>query len=170
MARKSLTQQDLFMQWYPVGLSLAASSDDVVEAEFTTGLSIRGEYAWLIHRVEVYLQDAWTLVAGNRVMMALSVTQGEAVVPNLDDYGTIVVMEQVSMLAGASGLGTLVQPFIWPCLPPTIIASPKLSFYARTGTDQANLRTKKIVGRIGYTTVPIDSKMYLEIAETFETL
>lgn len=162
--------QDLFMQWYPVGITTnGTNSTTLSEEEFTTGLSIRGDYAWLIHRVELSMPTMYLMTASNAMCLCLSVSQGETTRPTLRIAGTIVDMTITSHLL-TSGHSLMPQPFIWPCLPPTVIASPKLSFYANTAVDVAALRSQWIYGRLGYTTIPIDQKLYLEIAETWETL
>lgn len=171
MARKNVIQQDLFMQWYPIKSAFDGSaSTTLVESEFSTGLSIRGQYAWLIHRVEVYCPSLHQLKEAATAQVALSTVQGEATFPQVNEKGVICMLGMTLFNEGAAGQSFAQQPWIWTSMPPTIIASPKLSFYCNTETASASLQGDEIIGRIGYTTVPIDQKMYLEIAETFETL
>ena len=168
MAVKS---QDLFMQWYPVRVTLdAADSSALAEAEFTTGLSIRGDYAWIIHRVEMEFPTWLDQTAVVNLQCALSTVNGETVMPEIDSKGVIVRLSQTFVVLVAEAGIILKQPHVWTSLPPTIIATPKLSFYCRTTVDNVPFRGDPIIARIGYTTVPIDDKTYLEIAETFETL
>ena len=169
MPRGKAVQQDLFMQWYPIQLTTGASSATLVEAEFATGLSIRGEYAWLIHCVEFHFANMMTMAADFAWNMILSTTNELAVFPDINDKGSICAMT-TNVIFTTSGAAFHDQPFTWHSLPPTIIAAPKLSLYWVGSSDQAAAQSKTFFGRIGYTTVPIDSKMYLEIAETFETL
>ena len=164
-------QQDLFMQWFPIEVQLGAADPTVlIEEEFTTGLSIRGQYAWLIHVVEFHAGAFYKVTMDNALMFALSTVQGAAAFPDLTDHGVICVQGIVYVITTSGASFSPAGPMVWHSLPPTIIASPKLSFYAQTAVDDTALDGLKLNGRIGYTTVPIDQKMYLEIAETFETL
>jgi len=165
-----MTQQDLYMQWYPItGAFDATDSSDLAESEITTGLSIRGNYAWLVHRVELYLVKLQLISADNNWRICLSTETGATTMPDINDAGTICRFGLFNALT-TSGEVIIWQPFTWTSFPPTIIASPKLSLYCEMQTDDANFQGAQVVGRIGYTTVPIDAKAYLEIAETFETL
>lgn len=164
-------QQDLFMQWYPIEVTLdAADTTTLTENQITTGLSIRGEYAWLIHRIEYYF-DALYLggAVDNRVDVAVSVAQGAAAMPAINDPGVIHKLSWAYAF-GAAGVQFFDLPRVWSSMPPTIIAAPTLSVYANTVADFASYQGQSIQARLGYTTIPIDQKLYLEIAETFERL
>jgi hypothetical protein len=163
--------QDLFMQWFPVGVTLNGSdTTSLASSEMTTGLSIRGTYAWLVHRVEMEYSSLHDATADCSTRLALSTERDRTTMPTVDDKG-VIVRQSVTFHLTTSGACYLQQPLVWPSLPPTIIASPFLTFYAVISPDIVACRGDTIYGRVGFTTVPLDDqKMYLEIAETFETL
>lgn len=162
-------QQDLFMQYYPIKVTTAANAATVVETEFSTGLSIRGQFAWLIHNVEVHFNGVMGLAADNGVNLVLSTVTGSTSLPTVDEPGTICRVGWTFPLT-TSGLIAVPNPTIWRSLPPTIIAAPKLYVYIGCGVDTANFQSIDWYARIGYTTVPLDVPMYLEIAETFNVV
>jgi hypothetical protein len=170
MAKRKAMQQDLFMQWRTFKLSTdATDSSDVATDQMATGLSIRGDYAWIIHRVEM-AWNSWRLsAADNFFACGLTTESGRTSTPDVADKGCIATLS-FTWKVGAAAEAIMQEPLVWGCLPPMIIASPNIHLYCQTGADEAALRSKSATIRIGYTTVPIDQKTYLEIAETFETL
>lgn len=169
MSRKSVAQ-DLFMQWYPIEITLDAADSSSLEINtFTTGLSIRGEYAWLIHCVEVNFDSAYWMTTLNKISASLATKPDYAAVPGSQEQG-VIFAAAVHFNILTSGGGIHFEPYVWHSLPPTIIAAPRLTLYAASAVDLAGLRGTAVVGRLGYTTVPIEDKTYLEIAETFEVL
>lgn len=162
-------QQDLFMQFAAGRLTAGANSGTLVEEVISTGLSIRGGYAWLIHFVEVMFTRSDSADADNIRKVAFSVRQGEALLPEIDDAGTIARIDR-AILYAASGVVQVPELMRYAMLPPVVIANPKVSVYYEDQTDDAPFRNLEIPFRIGYTTIPIDQKMYLEVAETWEVL
>jgi len=157
------------MQFAAGGITFGAASDTVVEDELPTGLTIRGGYAWLIHFFEMQFTGLNGFTADIGVWSALSVTQGLAALPNIDDAGTISRIDMDLHLT-TSGVFAHRRTLRDPFLPPLIIANPKLSVYIGTTSDQAGFQNQECFYRIGYTTVPIDQRSYLEIAETWEVI
>lgn len=171
MAKKARAQ-DLFMQWAPIEVTLDGADSSSLETDsMTTGLSIRGDYGWLIHRLEVSGSFMEYIVgSANQLEVAVAVTDQYTTFPQINEKGVIAHLGMVYALTGASGGAAFSVPLVWPCLPPTIIASPKVTVYAHSTQDDAGLRGKTLFMRFGYTTVPLDDRSYLEIAETFEQI
>lgn len=157
------------MQFAAGKIVSAAASNTLVETELPTGLTIRGGFAWLIHFVEFTFAEIQAASTDQTLQFALSVRQGESAVPKITDSGTISRIN-LAILYQTSGVVIQSQTIRDPFLPPVIVANPKLSAYFATGTDEAGFRSKTFRFRIGYTTVPIDQRMYLEIAETWEVI
>lgn len=165
-----LHDSDVFMQWQGVQLTAdGADSSVIVETEIPTGMSARGSWAWAIHTVEVIYQGMYVGdAADNRFEWALSTRQGLAAFPELDEVGCICAFHEHFMFATAVGEAIVHHPLVWKSLPPTLIATSKLSVYYRTAVDDAAHQDKDSELRIGYTTVPLASpNMWLEIAETW---
>ena len=172
----SVLTRDLFMQWYPLDISTDdTDASDVVRADFVTGLSVRGDYAWIIHKIEFAPQAMNNFGGGdNQWNFSLCTTDGYPIgagedVPNLNQKGVIGKFGFTYSLT-TEGAWAMKLPLTWESLPPTIIAAPKLSLYANCNVDAAAVRDQQVVMRIGFTTVPMDAAMYLEIAETFQQL
>lgn len=143
----------------------AANSTTLVEGQFKTGLSVRGQQAWILHSAEVFFADTG---AANNIQEIALCTVGElSTMPDLGDKGVILKMRERLLYAGAAFAQNMLRPMEKNFLPPVPIASPNLSIYAKTGTDEAVLRSEEIQVRLGFTTVPMDAKMVLEIAETW---
>jgi len=157
------------MQFAAGSVSFAAASDTLVEEELPTGLTIRGGYAWLIHFFEFQFSGLNGYTADIGVWSALSVTQGLAALPNIDDAGTISRID-LDLFFTTSGGWCEPRTRRDAFLPPLIIANPKLSVYLGATSDMAGFQNQECFFRIGYTTVPIDQRSYLEIAETWEVI
>ena len=164
-----LHESDVFMQWVGVQCTTGAASNTLVETELPTGMSARGQYAWAIHVVEIDYQGLYVLDAvSNRWDWALSTRQGLATMPEIDETGCVMAQRRHNAIWTAVGNAEIDTPFVWKCLPPTLIATSKLSMYFQTAIDDAAHQSRNHEFRIGYTTVPLDSaNMWLEIAETW---
>ncbi len=160
--------RDLFMQFKYIDVTTGADASAIVEGEASTGLSIRGAYGWLIHELQLDVpkppdgQDFYLNVV-------LSVVQGETDMPELDDKGVIEKFTSYGLFttSGYQVKEWCPRKVVWQ--PPIIIASPHLSLYVQ-GTNDAAFNSKKFRARLGYTTHPLSSPEYLEVAETWETL
>jgi len=157
---------DLYMNFLNVDVTTDAADASALESsEINTGLSIRGGLAMLVHKIEIFFPDE--LVNGVYLECALSTRKGLTTMPGLNDGGCIAKARRTPILAGAA-YGVLVEyPQTLDFLPPVPLAAPKISLYAAAEADDASYRSKKIEVRIGFTTQPMESKMYLEIAETW---
>jgi len=175
MAGAKIIQQDLFMQFKFIEVELDDADAAACVTSFEdTGLSIRGNYAMLIHRVDwnFRLNEA-RYETDFALRAALTVDPTVTVQQYMDDIGVIDVMEfNVDYEVTTSGglLDHVVKPFTRSYVPPVIICAPKLGIVVSGDGDKADWRSLEIKCRVGYTTIPIDEKMYLEIAETWRTL
>lgn len=160
-------QQDLFLQFKTFTITAGADATTLAETEVDTGLSIRGEFGWLIHFVEVGFYGFHAVAADNVLQFGLSIQTGLAAMPAITDKGCISRIN-LGILYQTSGVAYQRMPMRDPFLPPVIIASPRISGYYAAVVNDAALQNGTQWVRIGYTTIPIDQKMYLEIAETFE--
>lgn len=157
---------DLYMNFADISVDLdAANSASLVEGQFKTGLSVRGQLAWIVHSIEVYFADA--AVATSIQELAVCTVGELATMPDLGDKGVIHKCRERLLYAGAAFAAAVYRPYGKEFLPPVPLASPNLSVYAKTAADDANLRGETIEVRLGFTTVPMDSKLVLEIAETW---
>lgn len=158
--------KDLYMNFMSIDVDLdAADSTTVVEQQVNTGLSVRGGLAWLIHLVEIYFTDA--SVHQNYLLAALSTRHGETEVPTIFDGGCIAAARRDSFTAGSAYWTFDYQPKQINYLPAIPIAAQSISLYAASETNSATYQGETIEVRIGYTTVELDAKMYLEIAEAW---
>lgn len=165
MPKKGSTT-DLFMNWMDVSVtSDAANSSTLVEGQVKTGLSVRGQMAYEIHKVEFYPAD--TSVANSIQTICICTEADLATMPNLGDKGVICKMRERLMYAGAAFAHGLLRPIVWKSEPATPLAAPNISIYYQTAADEAALRSQTIEARIGFTTIPLDSQVLMEIAETW---
>ena len=180
MPRSNVSPTDVYMQFFPIMLDAATGDnvEDLLSADFNTGLSIRGEYFWLIHKVEWHFLLKAILVglgAGwhGAFQFALSTRSGLTVMPQPEDPGVVAYMRHI-----VSGIPSTTDE-IWfgpltffdtfsPSLP---LAAPKLNIYLQgvtgAGTAPDWVAGRKLTARIGFTTAPLTSQMYDEIAETW---
>lgn len=159
--------KDLFMQFGSISGNLdAVDSSVLVDVTVDTGLSIRGEFIWLLHKIEFEL-DASKANIVHRI--ALSSIAGLVAMPNVADRGTIARCI-VSTRLEVSGLGVIVSPFVFDFMPPIPLAAPQLTAYAAGSADDAGSQGKSFNVRWGYTTLPISRDVYLEIAEVWERI
>lgn len=156
------------MQFKYIDVASGADASVLAEGTAATGLSIRGQYAWLIHELQF---DAPKPPDGADFYLnaCLSVVGGETAMPELDDKGVIEKFTSYGLFttSGYQVKEWCPRKVTWQ--PPVIIASPQLSMYVQ-GTNDAALNSKTYRMRIGYTTIPMSQSEYLEIAETWETL
>lgn len=172
MKGAGVTPKDMYMNFWASDIPALAASGTLYSVEFPTGLSIRGELAMLIHLVEwmIYPAASAEVDAGQLVEMGLSTRQGLTAVPAWPDDGCIA--EQVwkfESRSGAAGIFAL-QNYCYErqgFLPPIPVAAPVITLYGMKTNDGAPAGTPAVTCRIGFTTIPIDSKLYQEIAETW---
>jgi hypothetical protein len=98
--------------------------------------------------------------------IAVSTRSGLTSLPDLGDAGVVCKAEKQFMFA-TSGLSFEYSPQRLGYLPPIPIAAPSLYVYAQTSVDNSFLRGDTIETRFCFTTGPLDSKAYTEIAETW---
>lgn len=158
--------KDLYLQFADVSVDLDASdSSTLVNEKVDTGLSIRGQLIWLIHQIEI-LFSTDEAQASVTQQLAICTRSGLTALPNLGDAGVLCKAEKQFLFA-TSGLALEYSPLSLKYLPPIPIAAPSLYVYAKTNTDSSFLRGDTIETRFGFTTAPLDSKAYTEIAETW---
>jgi len=158
---------DLYMQYVSIPLDCVVQDINIlVEASINTGLSLRGNFAWLIHEVEfLWYLDSWA--ANSWFEACLTSRIGETVMPQLENPGVIDMHRMRCGLASTAN-DLLDQSKVYHHLPPVPFAGPKLSLYLQAGITGVNWYAgRKLDCRIGFTTQDIDSKMYLELAETW---
>lgn len=159
------TPADLFTQFFPFEAVLdAADSSVLVEESKNTGLSIRSTFLWLIHAIEWL--PAFNEPTSVLLQVALSKLKGESTIPNCVDAGCVA---QAGTLSGVATEGAITQwvPYVQRFLPPMPYAAPNLSLYVKTSINSVNWRGKAVRCRLHYTTIPLDSAVYVEIAETW---
>lgn len=158
---------DLFTQFASLVSAFDGSDTAVlVEKQVQTGLSPRAGNAWLVHAVEFFMDGVHFDAAMVVARALLSTSRGLAAMPDLTAKGTIARVDRLSQLA-TSGAVIIDQPFRVPFFPPIPIASAWLALYVETNIDAAIYRGVKVEARIHFTTIPIDAKVALEIAETW---
>ena len=172
MAKAKETPADLFMQFKTLdGQTDATNGELLEERSYPTGLSIRAPLLWLIHKVSFYFDIPTMMVVPDEhlVQIALSTIPGLTVFPLPGDNGLIELAEFVigHGAVGNEGGFTMQMPMEYNFLPPVPIAAPNLSVYCRQAPDTATLRANKQQVRIGFTTSPIDTEAYAEIAEVW---
>lgn len=159
------TPSDLYMNFLECSVTMNASNSSTLESSaVNTGLSIRGQLAFLIHKIEVVPP-----YQGNTeevIRYAISTRDDLSTMPSLGDKGTVFHGHQDYRLA-TSGAIIALMPHVFDYLPPVPVASPKLVAYVQTAADDSSYRGLELQMRIGFTTVKIDSRMYAELAETW---
>lgn len=162
-----MTQRDLFMQFKYIQATTGADASTLTEGTASTGLSVRGGYAWLIHEVSVDIPKPSE--TDTYLNIVLAVLNGQGTMPDIDDKGVIERWSHYVQITTSGLSSKFVAPEVRRFQPPIIIANPTLSLYVQ-GSNDAALNNKAFKVRIGYTTIPMDQEQYLEIAETWETL
>jgi len=158
--------KDLYMQFADVSVDYDSSdSSTLVDAKVDTGLSIRGQLIWLIHLIEIMFSSDDAAQTTHQ-QVAISTREGLAAMPDLGEAGVLVKAEKQFFFV-TSGLALMHQPLALHYLPPIPIAAPSLHVYAQTTIDNSYLRGDTVEIRFGFTTAPLDSKAYTEIAETW---
>jgi hypothetical protein len=164
MAKKQVNT-DVFLQFAVLEGVWPGVSTDLSEVTMKTGLSIRGGLAWLIHLIEVWVnQQNTTNIA---VEVALSTIAGLTAMPTPGDKGTVGFFSTHRHLA-TQGASLKVSPTRHSFLPPVCLASPDLSLYWQASADDATLDGGDVFCRIGFTTTPMEKDLYAEIAETWQ--
>lgn len=158
-------QTDLYAQFFTFHAQLHPSeSDQLVEVSKSTGMSVRGEFIWLVHKIEWISEQVEP--TSIHLYASLSTRKGLTVRPKLSDVACLS-MYQLSSGINQTGAITEVQPHQIGILPPVALAAPNISLYVRTLADSANWRGKSIWCRIHYTTLPMAPALWVEIAETW---
>lgn len=157
--------QDLFMQF--AAYSVVAHITDpqqLVSADFPTGLSIRGEFIWLMHLIEF---SNWNPSIDNWGAMVLCAVPGLVALPDLNDRGVIARDVRYAHLNTNGGWANA-NPSRHSYLPPIPFASPNITLYAQMQVDEEGQQAVTLECRIGYTTLPVSKDVYLELAEVWE--
>jgi len=131
-----------------------------------TGLSLRGELIWLIHQVEFFVYPYPSLSNTQwNLQVCLSTQSGLSSFPDADQRG-VIASHYYTHLYPSSGNQWWVDedPFIHSYLPPIPLASSMVIMYVYSNMTVASTN---VWTRIGYTTVPLTSATYLEIAEAW---
>jgi hypothetical protein len=165
MARKPQAS-DLYMNFATLQGAYASTATNLVEVQVNTGLSIRGALIWLIHQVEFEHEAVAQAAVDIEPRYALSTRQGLSVMPGLGDDGVISAGRQLLVIV-TSGAMSVQQPQVAQYLPPVPIATPQLSLYLIARVANAAVNSKAAKLRIGFTTAPLDSAVYTEIAEAW---
>ena len=166
MARKD-SPTDMYGQFFPMVVETDATDSEVlVEQEYTTGLSVRGQHAWLVHQVEFQQEHIEQSAAAAYYEIAVSTRPGLVVMPVLEDPG-VIALYRLHVHVVTQGGHSRVLPHAVNLLPPIPIVSPKLSIYARCSWDIATNRGKRMEARLLFTTTPMTPDMYAEVAETW---
>lgn len=169
---KQAAPADLFMNFMTADLDVVGNPPDTLRSvEIPTGLSVRGGFIMLIHMVAFKLMGI--LDTGDRMQVALSTREGVLVPPQLDDDGCIARICRVSQSTAVGTVdaieeGELVNRF----LPPIPLAAPRLFLSEIHGPDGSLVQStpadeRQVRVRIGFTTAPLTSAVYTEIAETW---
>lgn len=162
---QNTTPSDLYMNFLDASVTLGADSSVLAQSEVSTGLSIRGQLAFLIHLVQFQPVAIGQGVTAD-LACCVSTRADLTTMPDLGANGTI---DKWFMDLDHAALGTdrMIGPWNHNFLPPIPVAAPKIVTYAKASVNNAVFQNKKINVRIGYTTVKIDSKLYTELAETW---
>lgn len=156
---------DVFMQFTGIdGATHLTDATELMEFILQTGLSVRGQFAWLVHLVEVICK--LPVYHAQYIDWCLSTVQGQAVMPELNDHGCIA-KGRMELHMITSGSVIVPQPQRLQFLPPIPVASSRISLYVYASIDDASIRGKPVILRLGYTTIALEPKVYLEIAETW---
>lgn len=164
MANKKEAPTDAFMQFKEFKLTAPSDTSTLKEEKVPTGLSVRGQLAYLIHLVQVWPHNLspnfkfWT--------WALCSVEGLSAMPQVSDKGVVAKGEQRLVIAGAAYATHIVGPMAQSFLPPVPFAAPNLSLYWQGAANHAD-GSGDYYARIGFTTAPMDSAMVLEVAETW---
>jgi len=175
--RSNVSPTDIYMQFFNMPLDVTGSLyTTMFSAEYNTGLSIRGEYFWLIHKVEFFwlFKALLTAAAYQGVLKAcVSTRSGLATMPEPEDAG-VVSYSRWFLNFGTTGTydhkadPITERDFFSPPLP---LAAPKLSVYLQGENGSGSAFTwvagRKLNVRLGITTAPLTSTMYDEIAEAW---
>ena len=156
---------DAYMNFKAVEGGTGADSDALQEYEETTGLSVRGQLVWLIHKIEWFF-DVYFTTNFLSVNAALSTVSGLSAMPEITDIGCVARV-RCGFNMVTSGASRYNEPFTQSFLPPIPLAAPKLNLYVQGAADHADGQNKDVNCRIGFTTTALDSAMYTEIAETW---
>lgn len=157
--------KDVFMQFADIEGSTGAVSNVLGEFVINTGLSVRGALIWIIHMIEIGFAGS---LSGSfkGVEYAISSRGSLATMPELGDHGVLVRGKRLLSFL-TSGAALAVEPHRLPFSPPVPIAAPALHLYVQGAADHADGRNKRVDARVGFTTVPLDSALYTEIAEVW---
>ena len=157
--------KDILMQFADIAGNTGAASSTLQEQVINTGLSVRGALVWLIHMVEIiYGGNLTTNFRG--VDYAVCTRTGLAAMPQIGDHG-VLFRGGLFMDMLTSGAGVREKPHRLSFSPPVPIASPQLSVYVQGVANHADGQNKRCDIRMGFTTVPLDSALYTEIAEVW---
>jgi len=153
------------MQWFSiVGPTSPAggSVGDLMEAEASTGLSIRGGFVWLIHMVQFFFLEE-IRIPDMKLEIALSTRKGLPTMPRPQDSGYIAGRMEAAY-AVTTGAWLHGYPLDQHFLPPMPLASPTISAYYQTEGTQGR-ENAEWWARVGFTTAPLTPAVYTEIAE-----
>lgn len=173
-SEEDVVVQDLFCQWKsPYVVLDAADSTDLEEAEFDTGLALFADYAWALHGVEFWpssglMKMASTLAADayNTLKMCIGRSGLSSIVPNAPG---VMALKEIyfgeSYLTSGIAVHTHEAPIEWRPPTPVPIAASKLSLYAQSEVDHADLRSSVVRARLYFTLIPTTPQLWKELAE-----
>lgn len=157
---------DELMQFATVSVRLDASdASALVDAPLQTGLTVRGDMVWKIHRLDIRMPHTagvtdYVLAAG------LSMRAGLAGVPLTSDPGCIYRWDRQFDIA-ANGVVYQGWPVVDTFMPALPIAGPTARLYAALDADQAVMRNQLIAVRIGFTTEKMTKAMWQELLDVW---
>ena len=154
---------DVLTQFMPMRVAFAADSSVLVSANYSTGLSIRHGLAWLVHAVHFSMGIVAATLADGAVVMVISTKKGLTTRPEIADAG-VVALRRIT-LGSEPGVhdGFYHEAF----MPPVPLVAGNLTLYAKADTDLACLAEQSVYARIAYTTMELDAKDYVEVAEVW---
>jgi len=158
---------DLYTNFFSIISAFNASnSTTLTEESASTGMSVRGGFIWLVHKVEFFMDEVHQINADNDLKAVLSTVPGQTVIPPLTRKGTLARV-QVEWILSTSGGGAIQQPFVVDFALPVPIASRRLVLYAETADDSSPLHSAAVEARVHYNTIPATAQAYTEVAEVW---
>lgn len=165
MAKRNSLTDDL-MQFASVEVNLDAVDGTVlVTTRLDTNMSVRGNMAWKLHRLDLRLPIRSAGVT-NTLAVALSTRAGLTSVPTFTQRGCIQRWDFVNE-STISGVLTGFFPRVDTFVPPLPIASPAIHIYAALDVSVPVLLGLKCAIRLGFTTEELDNDMRQELLDVW---
>lgn len=158
---------DLYAQVFDMRVVVNTENSTALnEAPHSTGLSVRGNHAWLIHSINLWTHSPVFLPAAHAVYATVCTVKGMAQIPTPGDPG-VVHYFAAGLQYVTEGMTYWKEPMEDRFLPPIPLAAPNISLYVKTSLDTVSLRGIPIIARLHFTTVPMTPEIWTEIAETW---